>query len=401
VNATGVKTLPAESGDKDVSRSRADRHAGSERTGSTRKHSELIFSLVLLAFSLILAGILLRFFWRPIAFALVIGIGLYPVHLKIRKVLSQRNTAALVSTLLVLLIFAVSIAFVTFALSGEIIRAAQYMGRKTNHNSSLPAAVLQPVNQAIEWLGGYVDLEKTGLRSTLNSLPARISQVLFAAATALITSLASFITEGAITLFIVFFVFRDGSDAARWVAGFLPMEREHLDRLLLQIRDIVFANLHGILAVAFAQGFLTDVAFALLGIPSPVLFGICAALFSLVPLVGPALVWLPGSIFLFATGHWVKGLFLLGWGTLAVGLADNVVRPLVIAGRVKLHPLILLFALIGGVQQFGFVGFFIGPLVMSLALVLIDVLQTRVRENKHLTADAPPGSNLWEIRPTL
>lgn len=382
MNATEVKTLSAEPAENDLRRLPADRHAGSEGAGSARKKSELIFSLALLAFSLILAGILLRFFWRPIVFSLVIGIGLYPLHLKIRNVVRRRNTSALASTLLVLLIFVISIGFLTSALSGEIFRAAQYIGGKTNHTAGLPSTVLQPVNQAIEWLGKYVDLEKTGLRSTINSLPTRISQLLFAAATALIAGLASFITEGAITLFIVFFVFRDGAEAAQWFAGFLPMEREHLDRLLLQIRDIVFANLHGILAVAFAQGFLTGVAFALLGIPSPILFGICAALFSLVPLIGPALVWLPASIFLFATDHWIKGLFLLAWGILAVGLADNVIRPLVIAGRVKLHPLILLFALIGGVQQFGFVGLFIGPLVMSLAMVLIDMLQARVSETK-------------------
>jgi predicted PurR-regulated permease PerM len=107
-----------------------------------------------------------------------------------------------------------------------------------------------------------------------------------------------------------------------------------------------------------------------------------AAIFSLVPLVGPSLVWLPASIYLFAADHWIKGIFLLAWGVVVVGTADNVIRPLVIMGRVKLHPLILLFALIGGVQQFGFIGLFIGPVVMSVLLALVDMLQEEVGEAK-------------------
>ena len=187
-------------------------------------------------------------------------------------------------------------------------------------------------------------------------------------------------------LFILFFLFREGSAVALRAAALLPVEREHMDRLFGRIRDSIFANLYGIVAVALVQGLLTGVAFAFLGIPSPILFGIVAAVFSLLPVVGPSLVWLPASVFLFATGHWIKALLLLTWGTIVVGTADNIIRPLVIMGRVKLHPLILLFALIGGVQQFGFIGLFIGPVVMSLVLALLEMLQEQAREAKREAA---------------
>lgn len=235
-------------------------------------------------------------------------------------------------------------------------------------------------DRIINWLDKYVDLEKTGLRSAIDSFPAKMSQLLLSTATALVRGLASFLGQGVITLFILFFVFRDGAATALRAAALLPVEREHMDRLFTRIRDSVFANLYGILAVALVQGLLTGAAFAILGIPSPILFGIVAAVFSLVPLVGPSLVWLPASIFLFTTGHWMRGLFLLAWGVIIVGMADNVIRPLVIMGRVKLHPLILLFALVGGVQQFGFIGLFIGPVVMSLILALVDMLHEQVSE---------------------
>ena len=132
--------------------------------------------------------------------------------------------------------------------------------------------------------------------------------------------------------------------------------------------------------MALAQGLLTSAAVAIVGVGSPLLLGIAAAVCSLIPFVGPALVWLPVAIFLFVKGHWWKGLFLFAWGAIAVGTADNIIRPLVIARQVKLHPLLLLFSLIGGVQQFGFVGLFIGPVVMSVILALLDMLREEIGE---------------------
>jgi predicted PurR-regulated permease PerM len=165
----------------------------------------------------------------------------------------------------------------------------------------------------------------------------------------------------------------------------LPLELERTERLLSEVRQSVFANLYGILAVAFAQGLLTSTAVAIVGVGSPLLLGIAAAVCSLIPFVGPTLVWLPIAIFLFIKGHWWKGLFLLAWGTIAVGTADNIIRPLVIATRVKLHPLLLLFSLFGGVQQFGFMGLFIGPVVMSVALALVEMLREEIGETSRRT----------------
>ena len=107
--------------------------------------------------------------------------------------------------------------------------------------------------------------------------------------------LAGFVGESIITLLILFFVFRDGADFVNRVASLLPLDRERTDRLFSQIRQSVFANLYGILAVALAQGLLTSAAVAIVGVGSPLLLGIAAAVCSLIPFVGPTLVWLPVS----------------------------------------------------------------------------------------------------------
>ena len=365
----------------------SEKGAGGSPTGEPwevaligRRKSVTAFLAVALGVSLILACIIFRFFWRPMIFAAIIGIGFYPVHARIKKLIPRENASALISTVIVLLVFVLSAFFLASAASDEIVRAAQWLGSRAGRGGDNFGNAFHAADHISSWLEKYVDVEKTGLRSTIDSLPAKISQVLFAIAAGLVTGLATFLGQGVITLFILFFVFRDGAATAVRVTGLLPIEREHVDRLASRIRDNVFANLYGILAVALAHGLLAGAAFAVLGVPSPILLGIAAAVCSLVPLVGPSLVWLPASIFLFATGHWMKALFLVGWGAIVVGTADNIIRPLVIMGRVRLHPLILLFALVGGVQQFGFVGLFIGPVVMSVIAALVDMLQQEISE---------------------
>ena len=118
-----------------------------------------------------------------------------------------------------------------------------------------------------------------------------------------------------------------------------------------------------------------SLAFWALGLPSPILWGVVTGLLSLIPIVGSAAVWLPAAIILAAGGHWWKGLILLVWGAAIVGQIDSFIRPYVISGRVKLHTLLVFFALMGGVKAFGVMGLFIGPVVLSVTLVLLQMLQ--------------------------
>ena len=342
----------------------------------TRGKSTTIFLTVLLGVSLFLACLILRSFWRPVVLAAIIGIGIYPLHERILRRLRRPNLAAIISTLIVLLIFLIPAFFLASMASSEFSRTAQYLNGKGGPNDVF-TMVSHAVNAAFTWLGRHVDLQKSGLQSAIDAFPAQLRHWIFTFATALVKQFAGLVGHAVITLFILFFVFRDGP-AIRKYASLLPLDPEHRDFLFARIRDSVFANFYGMLAVGLAQGALSGIAFAILGIPSPVLLGFLAGICSLIPLVGPALVWLPASIFLFATGHWIKAVILIAWGALVVGTSDNIIRPLVIMGRVKLHPLLLLFGLIGGAKEFGFIGLFIGPAIMSLVFALTDTLRAEL-----------------------
>lgn len=156
----------------------------------------------------------------------------------------------------------------------------------------------------------------------------------------------------------------------------LPLYPDQTERLFTGISETMIANLYGGLAVGAAQGIVTGLSFWVLGLPAPILWTLVTGLASLVPVVGSALVWGPASILLLLSGHWIKALILLVWGAAVVGQVDVVVRPYVISARVKVHALLVFFSLLGGVEAFGIIGIFVGPVILSVTLAVLDMLKT-------------------------
>jgi predicted PurR-regulated permease PerM len=205
-----------------------------------------------------------------------------------------------------------------------------------------------------------------------------VSQYLFSLGAHVVGNFVSFIATAVIAFFTLFFLFREGGTTKERVAEMLPLTRSQVERLFTGISNSIVANVYGILAVGAAQGALTGLGFWMLGLPSPVLWGVVTALFSLVPLVGSSAVWVPAAIILAIGGHWIKGLILLGWGAGVVAQADNVIRPYIISQRANLSTLAVFFALLGGVKAFGVMGLFIGPVALSFTLVVLQMLRETI-----------------------
>ncbi len=353
--------------------------------------ASVLFLLALLVGTLALAFSIFRPFLQPIAFAIVIAIGFYPLYLGVSRIVRGPNKSALLATFTVLLIFVLPALLIASAAGGELIKAARYFGDRSTEQGGAVAYLADKQQTALRWLAKYVDVEELHLEEAAANLPAQVSRVLLAVGTHLLGGLAGFAGNAILTFLILFFLFRDGSAAIQNVTSILPLRREQATHLLAGIRDSIVANLYGILAVGLAQGLLTGAALAVLRVPSALLLGFATAFCSLIPIVGTALVWLPTSIYLMATGHLWKGLILMVWGTAVVGTIDNIIRPLVIGSRVELHPLLLLFSLLGGLQVFGFIGIFVGPVVISVIAALINLLREEIASSPNIfpSASAP------------
>ena len=180
-----------------------------------------------------------------------------------------------------------------------------------------------------------------------------------------------------VTLFALFFLLRDGRAMGRQIRNLLPLPERERDTLVVETRDLVIASVGVGLLVAAAQGVMGGVAFWLLGIRAPVVWGVVMAICSLIPVVGAALVWVPTALWLLLSGAIGRGVILIVVGVLGISMADNILRPLLLSGRSSASGLVIFLGLLGGVSAFGFIGLVVGPIILVTAGSLLKVFTQR------------------------
>jgi len=342
-----------------------------ERKQATTTFFLMASSIIALYFCYVIA----RPFLSPIFLALMVAIVFHPIHAHMQAHLRSRNTAAFISTILVLLALIVPAVGLGIVVSQEIKGLYQLVNESSAAQGGWSPWVMHAMDRLANWAGSYVDLSTFDLRGALLRWLEQISRYLLSLGAWAASNIISFVADTVITLFTLFFLFREGGSIRARAGAVLPLSAVQVERLFTGLSDSIIANVYGCLAVGVAQGTLAGLAFWTLGLSSPVLWGSVTALFSLVPIVGSAVVWGPAVIILAIGGHWWKALILLAWGAAVVGQIDTFVRPYVIGGRVKLHTLLIFFALLGGVEAFGVMGLFIGPVVLSVTLVVLEMLR--------------------------
>jgi predicted PurR-regulated permease PerM len=329
--------------------------------------------------TLLVAGIafvITRPFLYPVAAAIVLAVVFNPVHQGILTwTKGKPGLASLLSTLTLLFVFGVPVFVVISLAANEGVAAAQYLTRRSAAEGGFTLFLTTIADHGLRFVGRWIDLSKYDVRGAITSHVQQAGVWLLGSGAAVLGGFARLFVSTLITLVIVFFLFRDGREWVHRAVGVIPLSPEQARRLLGNISDTIVANMYGILSVGLAQGILTGIAVALVGIPSPVLLGLGAAFASVVPVVGAGIVWIPAGLYLIFTGALWKGIFVLLWGTVVISAADNVIRPWVVSGKVELHPLVLLFFILGGVEAFGFLGLFLGPVIASVLTVLFQMFR--------------------------
>ena len=185
----------------------------------------------------------------------------------------------------------------------------------------------------------------------------------------------------------------------------VPLDDHRKDLLLTHLSNVTQAIVLGSLVTALAQGTLVGIAFALVGLPSAVVFAVLATLASIIPLVGTTIVWVPAALYLGLTGRWGASLFMVIWSVAVVSSADNVIRPLFISSRTKITTLPVFIGLLGGIGAFGAIGIFLGPVIIALVLALFEFAEAALAEQRAAESPATTqqagatadGSRLWAL----
>lgn len=182
-----------------------------------------------------------------------------------------------------------------------------------------------------------------------------------------------------VMFFTLYYFLIDGDRAFRRLMQLSPLKSEHEHLLAKKFISISRATLKGTLVVGLVQGLLGGLAFWIVGVPSPAIWGLVMVLLSIMPLVGSALVWLPTGVVLLMIGQVWQGVFLLSVGFGVISMIDNILRPKLVGKDTQMHPLLIFFAILGGISFFGLPGFIIGPIIVSLFTALGEIYSMEFR----------------------
>jgi predicted PurR-regulated permease PerM len=329
-----------------------------------------LLAVLLLALSPLL-WMVARPFLAPALLACVVAIAVHPLHERLLKRTRRAWLAALVVTLVTVLVISGLLAMIVTGLTQEIAHAYTLLSRSAEADGGWAGAFSHAMDRMLEVVGDRIPIEKESLRKSTHETMQRGAGWLLKSAGGALGTLTSGVAVFLMATVFLYFLLKYGKRWIEQVAGLAPEFEATARRLLATVNDAVIANVNGVLAVALGQGMLLSIGFWMSGIRSPLLAGAMGGVASIIPLVGPVIVWVPIVIGLALTGAIGKAVLLGLWCALIAGSADNVIRPLVVGGRSQQHPVLIALAMIGGTQAFGALGVLMGPVILSLAIAVV------------------------------
>ena len=345
---------------------------------STKEAKHFIAALIIVFFGLFV--LIVSGFLAPLVLGMLLAGLIYPLYKELSHGLGQ-SLGALVSTLLVMLIIILPVLGILSLLVKE---AIDLLSTQRDWVS-----LYQPIIKTLEPISFRINFDIEAfigdqLVPALNNLGATISSELGnLLSNALRLGLNFFVM-----LITVFYMLRDGKKFAEFLMDFSPLKSADELSLYGTFRDAGKAVFLGNFVSALVQGILGGIGFALFGLGSPVLWGTIMAFLALIPFRGPYLIFLPAAIYIFSTQSMAMTLGFLFYNILIVSSVDNLIKPKLIGEKIRVHPLLILVSILGGLKAFGLIGIIYGPLIVAIFLALLKVY---LAHNNH-EANIKPNS---------
>ncbi len=304
-------------------------------------------------------------FIAPLAWALALAVMFAPLHRLVESRTTRPNLAALLTVIAIAcMVVAPSILIVErlFEEASNAVPTIRALIESGEWRAPFDAnAITAPIGRWIESqfdLAGLVQAAGSWLTNTATSmLRGSVVQVV-----ALV-----------MTFYVLFYFLRDRLLLLRALRRILPLSTQELTRIYSQVFDTVHATIYGTVVVAVVQGALGGLMFWWLGLPAPILWGVVMGALAVVPVLGAFVVWLPAALLLLLSGHEIRALVLVLWGAVVVGGIDNLLYPMLVGARLKMHTLMAFMSIVGGLLVFGAAGVVLGPVVFTLTRALLEV----------------------------
>lgn len=314
-------------------------------------------------------------FAGPLLWAIFLAFLLHPLHVRLsRRMHGRVHWSALILTIVAFLVIigpltALSAAFA--AQVGDLLQFAQMTVADQTKKNAFALSNVPWLAASLDWLEATLDINVAQVRGWIVEGSRTLLQWLASMGGKFFLGAVGTVVGFVLMIFMLFFFVRDGAEMVSTARELIPMENAYKVRLFDHLASVTRAMVYGTGLTALIQGTLVGIAFLIVGLPSPLVFGVIAALAALLPVGGTAIVWIPAAIVLAVQGRWGATIFIVIWGSLLVSLVDNVVRPMLVSGRASVGTLTVFIGVLGGIAAFGAIGLFLGPVVLALIIALI------------------------------
>jgi predicted PurR-regulated permease PerM len=354
----------------------------------TRFRHAFLILLVVAASAAFIA--MIRDFLLVILLAAVFSSLSQPLYQRLRRLLfGHGNLAAVATLVLVLALVLIPLVAVLAAGASEALRLTE------RFRPDLQELVTQPgqFEQQLSGLPGYRFIEpyRAEILTKVGELLSSASAFALTALTAGTKATAVFVFQFFVLVYTMFFFLTDGSRIVQTMLAYLPIAEVDKERMVQKFVSVTRATLKGTVLIGTAQGVLSGIAFAVVGIDGAIFWGTVMTIFSIVPGIGGALVWVPAVVILAATGHVGSALGLAGFCAIVVGTIDNLMRPRLVGKDTQMHELLIFFSTLGGLLAFGAMGFIVGPILAALFVTTWEMFGTAFRRELGGTAAIVTG----------
>jgi predicted PurR-regulated permease PerM len=339
--------------------------------------------LALTAAALYVCWLMLLPFVNVLAWASVLVILFYPIQHRLVTITRSPGWSALLSTVIVIAVILIPLTLLTIVVAKEV-------GEMAKNLQGFFRSLLDPsspvIGRVMSWLGRYADASHLDPQEYLLERLKNISGAIAGRTLGFLGGVVGVIVQAFFTVFTMYYLFRDGDRIYDAILKAVPLDVAETRKIFDRTHEVIHASVHGVMVIAMVQGTLGGLAFAVLGLPSPVVWGVAMFFLSMIPMVGSSVIWAPTAIYLAMSGHWGKALALALWGALVIGTVDNFLRPKLVGERARLHELLIFFSVLGGLQIWGPLGLVLGPVIIAITLALFDIF-------KRLSASSAPGQS--------
>ncbi|MBC8435149.1 AI-2E family transporter [archaeon] len=320
-----------------------------------------VIALVVIALIFIAALIVIK----PIIIAIIVGLifayVFHPLYRRLRKVIKSPNLATIILMVLIITALAIPVWFIAPIFIKQTFETYRYL-QQINFAEAIRGVL--PQLFSAETAGAMAIHINNFLASFFSSLMSQLTNM--------ISNIPNLILKFVAAVFTFFFATRDASKLKEYLHSLSPFPQKTGEKFLKEFRNITDAIVYGQVAIGLIQGLVLGVGLFLLGAPSPILLTTLAAIFSVVPILGSWLVWLPTGALMIASGKTVTGVILLIYGAVFVSTIDNFLRPYFLSKKSTLPISVALVGTIGGFYTFGLIGLVLGPLILAYSLIVLD-----------------------------